>query len=427
MGIWQSEIGSGSASASSVVVVENSLAVSGDSRLAFGLGNDPDGDPNGYGSCSQIMWENDRLASLGRVGFDLITNASQGGETFASAVNSGRWAKALNSPAKTCKMMFMHNDINPGGIVDQAVEAFLTEYESKLIEMMATKDLVQVYSGTPLVSAAQAAFAETWYRIPVVNTGLRQLCAKYPKAMYIDQYDCVLDKTSNTLDAITGTIQTDDGVHLTTKGAQIMGHSAADQEAERIVLIRHKTKGANLLPAWTGTGGTKNNTFVCTTAANLPAGWEMRLDSGPTTASVAISIVDGSIRRLVFANTGGTDAKFQVRVDAATRTALAAAIALNETIQPCFGFQLFGNLGCNLGGFARINTNNLYVSLMGGKSSNEETLIVPTVGVSGVRLGIPMRVKVAPTSVEFNIEITVPANTGAGTLDIWNPELYKLT
>lgn len=415
-----------------LITVDNTYSMAGDSRLHYGMSTN-----SSYRSMFPLMWANDRLASYGPW-FDLMNNYSQGGESLTLTVSSGRWAsfiadgKRNGGTAANGFLFFGYNDMNPAGSLDQTVEEFLTAFEEKLDEALEAYDQVWIFSNNPLIAAERATYLSTWYVFPQVNAGFEKLTLTRPRAHYIDVYNPSLDTTSATLDAKSGHIQADtgDGVHETTLGAQTWGYAFVEQYGGRLDLQNTVTEGANLLPAFSGTGGTQVGTFVCTTEGNLPTDWTIELISGTGTAtSVVVSDVQGDWKRIVFNNSAqANDVTFYIRQSSTARTALGALLANGETIQGSYEYQLHTISGTvNIGGFTRINNNNAYISFMGGKATEEDTLVTPTIGYAGKRVNKRHTIVAAPTSAEMVIEVTLNASAGIATLDIRNPKLVKLT
>ena len=420
------------ASVGGVKSVLSSFSMAGDSRLAYGAQAAAGNPPLGWRSLSSIMWANDYLGIINGTGLDLTVSYAQGGETLYSSVFSGRWASFLVASTDIKAVMFGYNDLNPAGTAGQGrltPDQFLANYEPMIASAVGTCKALLIFSSTPVEESVSSAYSNSWYAFRAVDAGLKQLAAKYG-AIFIDQYTPILDTTSTQLSAIDGTIQTDsgDGVHFQTRGAQMIGLSVAMQIAEKLKITKYKTKGANLLPAFSGTGGTKTGTFTCTTNTNLPPDWDIYLATGGGAASsVVISQRANGGVRLVFDNTAvASDATFQLRLGATAGAALAAQIANGDLVDHSFGYQMFGAVDANLGGYLRFN-NNSWVSFHGGWASTvEQTLVAPVVGVSGRRSGTPLTVGITPTACDFIIEVFLKASTGVCTLDVWNPEVCKL-
>lgn len=414
------------------ITAYNTYSQAGDSRLAYGLTTN-----DSYRSMYPIMWANDKLLAYGP-GFESVGNHSAGGETLAISVSSGRWASFIADGNKNGGiaynglMFFGYNDLNPANDPNNlTLSQFLTNFATKLDEALTAYNDVWIMGATPLTASLRASYLNTWYIFPALDAGFRTLVATRPHAHFIDLYSDSVDTASSQLDAKNGLIQQDaaDGVHQTTSGAQNYGYALEKQYGKMLNLVSTLTAGTNVLPTFSGTGGTQVGTFICTTESELPTGWTIELISGTgTNTSVTVTTIAGGWKRLVFDNTlQANDVTLYVRQNSTYRTSMASSFANGDTIQGRFQYQLHDILGVvNLGGFVRINNNNAMLAFMGGKATQEDTVVPPTIGYGGIRRTTRYTLTATPTSAEMVIEIYLKASSGVATLDISDPQMYKL-
>lgn len=423
-------------SADAVISSLNSTSVFGDSMMDHGnplvQGTAPAS--GGETSMSYIGVLNDTMRKTG-AGFDVVALRAVGGTTAQQHLASQLPAVI----ADTSRIAWYHGGVNSyndgissplnGGNPYTQTENINT-VKSIITQLAAAKDVVIIDSITPVSQAGTTGAKTRATEFVAHNLAIKNHCATFPNVIYNDQYAAVVDPASGPLNPLADLIQAVDGIHWTTTGARAVGEDAITTVAPKVNLTKYKTKGANLLPAFTGTGGTTSpGTGSITGAAAIPANWEVQVASG--TASVAVSSTVAGTVRLTITN-ASTTAASTVQFVATNNAALLAAIASGDTIQGGYDFATIGTSSklTRVAANIRINGNAGIIWTAMARDTGKEAAGVfkyNQAAQSGRRWTHPWVVPSAPSQVEFIMSFNLDPTAGSVVIDISLPELFKLT
>jgi len=402
----------------------SSTSVLGDSLMAYGLPQSGGVLTSGTYSNSEIAWYNDLALTYGLTGFDIVNCYAIGGRTLEEilAVQVPLAAADSNECAWIRGGI---NNLNSTLANNDPVQTIISVME-QIIVALASKKIIVVCSINPIYQSGSTGAKVRAYSIPLINAGLRAMCKKYSNVIWNDTYSDMVDSTSAALDAKANLLRSDDGIHFTSSGAQVSGYAGFRNIASRVNITRYKTKGANLVQdVWGTTGGTNTpGTGTITNPGNIPAGWNVQVASG--NAAVTVTPLAPNMIRLAITNAGASASVIYLKTT--NTTGLAALVQQGDIIQSGFEFQCSGNAGLNrLAATNRINGTAQMYGMFEPNTTEEPTITYPQNAGSGKRLTPPRLLDVPVTSLEFFVAIKVAALTGAATIDIGNPELYKLT
>lgn len=417
-------IGSGS---SSSIAAKSSTSLIGDSRFAYGLVQQTTGNSGSY-SDSPIAWVNDQMRAGGGVGFDVLFNRAVAGKTLQQVIDE-QLPAALADSTECLHVMCGINSMTTTG---ETVANMISKMASLISQAAAAKKLVVIWAISPVGPLASGTSYSRSAEIPLVNGAWRRLCAAYTNVLFVDNYSRMIDPTSNTLEPMPNMMQADD-IHQSSEGARMEGLSLLDLlNPSKVTLTKYKTVGTNLLPGWTGTGGTRagaaNSIGVIAGTGTPPAGWDVsRILGGSSVADVTVSTLGPDHIRFVCAPKNVANVIYQISLTSAQQSTLLALLASGDTIQGGFGFQCSSNQALTgVTGQLVIDSNNYYVM---GQSPNESGVQYPQVSHSGFRSTEPYVIGATPSAVDFRILIRVggSVSTDTTTVDIWLPTLSKLT
>ncbi|HWU35457.1 MAG TPA: SGNH/GDSL hydrolase family protein [Methylovorus sp.] len=409
-------------SSSGMISALSSASVLGDSLMAYGLPQSNGVLTSGTYSNSEIAWYNDLAMAYGLTGFDIVNCYAIGGRTLEEilAVQVPLAAADTNECAIVRGGI---NNLNSTLSNNDAVQTIIAVME-QIILGLASKKIIVICSINPIYQSGSTGAKVRAYLIPLINAGLQSMCKKYSNVIWNDTYSVMVDPSSAALDALPNLLRSDDGIHFTSSGAQVSGYAMFNNIAKKVNLTRYKTKGVNLVQdVWGTTGGTSTPGSGSISGV-IPAGWNIQVASG--SAAVVASQFAPNMCRLVITNAGGIASVIYLKTT--NTTGLAALVQQGDVIQSGFEFQCFGNVGLNrLAATNRINGTAQMYGMFEPNTTEEPTITYPQKSGSGKRLTPPRLLDVPITSLEFFVAIKVAASAGAATIDIGNPELYKLT
>jgi lysophospholipase L1-like esterase len=403
-----------------IISALSSTTVLGDSIAAFGFTSSGG---TGSWSNSHISWASDLIAQGDDgVGFDVVSMLAVGGVSLQTIITN-QLPTALTDGTEIAWLHGGVNDLN-AAIGNSPVSSILSKFTTIISQLSAVKKIVIVDAITPVYQSGITGAKDRAFMIPTINAALEALCSQYANVLFNDVYSAIVDPTSVTLDALAGTLDATDGIHPNTAGHQLMGYQTVKNLNNRIRLSGYKTKGANLLPAFSGSGGTVTAGSGSITGTP-PAGWNVALTSGIAGQSIAISALSADIIRLVCANTSAS----QMVVNLKLISALTAALSIGDLVQGQVGYQASGLSGVNRLGMALVVNNGTggFVQYGMSNSSNEDTYTYPTKAHGGRRRCPPYTVPAAYTNMDFRVAFNLAPTTGTLTLDLYAPELVKLT
>jgi lysophospholipase L1-like esterase len=413
------------ASASLVISSLSSTTTLGDSILSYGMV--AAGAVGGAYSNSHIAWANSLIAQ-GGVGFDVVSMRAVGGATLQNIIDN----QLPGALTDLTEVAWLHGGINDlattGG---SSISAMMTKFTTIISQLAAAKKLVIVDSLNPLYQSGSTGAKTRAFQIPTVNASLEALCNQYSNVIYNDTYSALVDTTSAVLDAKANMLRTDDGIHFVTAGAQVAGYATVKNINNRIKLTKYKTKGSNLLTsAFSGSGGSVSTNYPAGITGTPPSGWQLKVTStgnGVTGQTVAISSLSPDMIRLVCANTSATN-DFEFQLNLLSNTAMNASLAAGDVVQAGYGFQAQNMADIKwLGGDIRRNLAQLHYMMY--KSNNESTpATFPANAFGGFIKTPPYTIpEGAITHFEFEMKFGLLVNTGTLTIDIYAPELVKLS
>ena len=406
-------------------VVANSLTVMGDSIHAYGFAT------SGGGTTSQsiVEWANDQLR-LNGVGFDIVNYLAVNGVTVDIALST-QLPVALTDGSAIAWVHVGANNLS-SSIQNDTIASLLPKFTSLISQLAAVKSLVIIDSINPVSQAGATGAKGRAYTFQSVNAAIAQICSQYSNVMFNDTYSAMVDAASSTLNPLSNYVSSVDGIHQNSIGAQAAGYATVKNlYAKRAQLVKYKTAGANLLPTFSGTGGTATPASG-TISGMPPANWNVQHVNGSNAVTIGTTPPDAI--KFTFTNGGVQSVTY---IQALNNAALVAALAAGGLIQGGFQFQAYGNSGIlRLGAAIRVtggtvrspgdaNTTTLWNAH--GKSANEPAIIYPTNAFGGMRVTPPCVISPSCTNIEFIIQIELAATTGACTLEISNPFLNLLT
>jgi len=395
----------------------SSTVLIGDSLNRYG--NDP---ALGSYSNSPSSWFNDYMRANGQVGLDIISVQAVAG-AFLDDVISTQMAAAIASGAEVCWMHCGINNLNSNLAHNDPVATVLSKAATIIAAGAAAFKVFIVDSLNPVLQSGATGAKGRAASIPTVNAGLRTLCSQYSNVIFNDTYAALVDPASAALNPLANVVRTDDGIHYLSIGARLQGYASFLNFGSKLLLTKYKTAGANLLPDFSGTGGTVTGGAFLTVTGTPPPGWEMLGVSGAAaTNSVAITALAPDMVRLTFANTGPSAATSYLRV-----TGMQALVLAGMVVQPSFGFQASGLAGLNrIASALRINGATVWNGM--GSAPEEPAVAYPQTAHGGIRSSPPWTLPAgAITNFEFIIAINIAATSGAATVDLYAPTLKILT
>lgn len=405
---------------STVIHAKSSVTTLGDSLHAFGANS-----TDGLNSNSPFLWCNDLFAQYGAQ-FDLVSMLAVGGKTI-EAVISEQLPTALIDGTDIAHIHVGTNNLN-ASIGNTPISTMMTYFRTLITALAFVKKFVIVDSLNPLDQGGISGARPRAYLIPQVNYALMELCSelnyKYGNIFFNDQYSSLVDPTNASLNPLANHFGSD-GTHYTSLGAQSAGYASARNILSRLRITPYKVSGANLLPAFSGTGGTTTVGGGSITGS-MPANWNCTVASGA--ASVVISTKVPDMISFDITNAGAIGST--INIQALNNSTLLAACPNGTTVQGKVGYQ-----ATNVVNMTRLNCalrfNSSVVWNGGGVSSNEPTIIYPSIAFGGFRGNLPYAIGSTLSNVEFIIAVNVGPKVGAIngtlTLDLFNPTFNGLT
>ena len=414
-----------------VISALNSASVFGDSLMQYGnplvTGVAPAS--GGETSLSHVGWANDTLRLTGP-GIDPIALRAVGGTTAQQHLSTQLPLVLADSTAGA----WYHGGVNSyndalstplGGPYTQAQN--ITAVTSIITQLAASKSWVIIDSINPVSQAGSTGAKARAGEFPAHNAAIKAVCDSFPNVIFNDDYAVMVDPGSGVFNPLPNLIQAVDGIHDTTQGARVRGENVVAKIATRLALTKYRTAGANLLPVFTGTGGTATpGTGTINGIAALPADWNCTIASGSSTVTLS-NPVAGTVR-LTISNPGGTAST--VQLFALNNAALLAAIASGDVVQGGADFATIGT-STNLTRVAasiRIDGSaGTLWNAMARDATNEAAGVFKynQAASSGRRWTHPWTVPSTPTQVEFILAVNLdPA--GSAVVDFSLPTLFKL-
>ncbi len=437
-------VGPGSYSAASNIVTAsipppitalNSATLFGDSLMAYGnpvvAGSSPA--QGGGTSESHVGWANDILRQTG-VGIDGTSLRAVGGTTAQNHLN----VQLPLALADSWDGAWYHGGVNSyndtisapeNGGVPYTQAQNIAAVTSIVNQLSAAKKWVIVDSINPVSQSGSTGAKSRATEFPAHNAAIKALCNSLPNVIFFDEYSLVVDPASQQFNPLPNLIQGTDGIHRTTYGARAVGAALAALLASKLSLTKYKTAGSNLLPAFTGTGGTKTQgTGTITGEAALPANWNCQVASG--SANVVLSNpVPGTVRMSI-TNPSGSVAT-TVYLQPTNNAALLAAIGNGSLVQAGMDFASVGTSVSltRIAASIRINGSGGTIWNAMARDTNTETATdfkYNQAASNGRRWTHPWVVPSVPTSVELLLAVNLDPS-GSAVVDISSPILNLLT
>lgn len=390
----------------------------------FAVGNVPSYGPGAQGgafSDSHVVWANDMLNASGS-GIDVTSVRAVGGKTVEQVV-SEQLPGALTDPTDIAWVHAGANSLNTT-VGTGSVAATLASMEVLVGALSRGKRLVIVDAVQPVYQAGSTGLKPRAAQIPVLNAGIQSICRRYPNVVFNDVYTPLLDPENANLDALSGALNVADGIHFRTIGAQIAGYASAANILSVAEITSAYKKGPNLLPAFSGSGGT-TTPGAGAIVGTPPVGWNVAIPAGA--ASVVVSEPQNGVTRLAITNAGAAASVVYLQVSDAA--ALQSAIGGGAcTLRGQCTFQASG-IAANTNRVAAVMVirNGDQIWTGGGEDQAfEGTANMRTQIFGGVRSTPPMRWLAGAAAANFVIALKVGATTGAITFDVTAPELVKL-
>jgi len=405
----------------------SSITVLGDSLMANGnppfTGSNP---ASGGGmSPSHIGWANDKLREMGLPGFDILNFRAVGGKTLVDCYNE-QVPSAVTDATDGAWAHIGVNSFNSSIAGNDTLANNIIKAKQIVDALSAAKKFVIFDSIDPVNQSGITGAKGRATEFPQFNAAMKAYCDAKPNVIWLDTYSVMIDPASPQLNPLPGLIQVYDGIHRTTKGAQVSGYSVVSKLVSRLNITRYKSPGSNLLSPMGTTGGTSTPASG-TISGSVPANWNIQNVAG--SANVTLSVVNGKTR-IVATNPAASAAV--IYLQATNNAALAAACALGLTVQGGFDFNVISATSMTrLAGSLRINgSTGLLWNVMQRDTTLETAsdFVFADVPFTGRRFINPLYFSSAATTAEFIIQIALDAVVGAtATIDISNPTFVNLT
>lgn len=424
-------------SAAGGIIALNSASIFGGSHSAYGQPYVTGAAPNGGGgtSLSDLGFMNDQLRKTGP-GLDLINLRAEGGTTvFQQRLSQLPQVLTDSSDgAIYYSSANAYNDTMSAPLNGNApyTQAQIIAAEIDIMQQVAaSKKWVIWFNLTPVSQSGTTGAAPRASQFPAHNAAMKTEAEKHPNVLFIDAYTFFLDPTSQQLNPKVDYIQAVDGIHKTTLGARLFAEYYTPIVAAFIAsFTKYRTKGANMLKPWSGTGGTAlPGTGTITGIENLPAGYQLEVASGTT--NVIITKPDANTVRVAMTNPATSTAS-TVQIVATNGAEMVAAMVSGDAIQGGFDFAQVGTAT----GLTRVATSiriNGSTSGTSWRSMFRDTNFEPDASfkmdqraLSARRLWNPWRLPSTPTAVDYFIQWNLLAQ-GTATFDITSTEVCKLT
>lgn len=405
---------------------QSATSVFGDSIMAYGCNNTATTYP-GYYSNGPITWINDQL-SLAGSGLDVVGFHATPGTSVEDLIAT-QIPAALSDLSVGTGIAWVHsgvNDFNPnaGSGYNDTLVALLAQIKTALI-MLSNSWAVVIWEGiNPVNQAGSTGAAPRAYEFTIMNAMVKALCAQFSNVIFVNHYPVLVDPASTSLNPLANVIRTDDGIHYQSYGAQIAGYNWVNTVAPLLQITKYKTPGSNLLPAWSGTGGTATPNSG-TITGTPPTGYNVALLT--TSAGVTLAITSLAPDMIKYTITNAGSGATVVRTTLTSTTAILAAAAAGATIQAGFGFQAYSMTSLQrIAATLQFNGGTPIIYGGGEDDTDEPTIIYPPNAFSGNRQTPPYTVPSTQSSLALNMDIKV-AGGGSAVVCIFNPFFYTLS
>jgi lysophospholipase L1-like esterase len=397
------------------IKTKSSLSILGDSFMQYGQDS-----VAGMYSNSFIQWFND-YAALSNSELDMLFNYGAGGKTIQELISQQLPLAEIDGT----KVAWVHigvNNLNPTSFANDSINTILGHMETVVSRLSKCKSLVIIDGLLPVNQNGSTSSKTRAQEIPLINAGYKRICARYDNVIFNDIYASILDTTSADLNPIENTTNSTDGIHLTTYGAQLVGHASYNNIIPYVDIQKYRKTQEIALPTFSGTGGTTTvGSGSISGGSNIPASWNVQVASGAAAVTVSTQAPDKI--RLAITNAGATST---IYFQALNNAALTAALTVGKTYQAKFDYKTSGMvLVTRIVMTTRLNsTSPLWHG--GGVSPNETTPFYTTGNISGRRITPPRTLTSSPSNFEFIMAFNVGATTGALNIDISNPQLIEI-
>jgi hypothetical protein len=320
-----------SVSAVTGIATARGVCQGGDSIAAYG--DNTGSAASGIGATSQSIVSHASSQMPGR-GLALVVNRAVGGTRIDNGSNSLIGTQLPLLIADNAPILWLHTGINHLNasldLTFPTVAEVLNKFRRLLDIASPAKPCVVVDALTPLAIDSISGAAPRRADIPLVNAGLKIICASYKNVIFNDVYTpLAIDSVSGT--ALPGMTRADDGIHLTTVGAYTAGVvSAANLLAAAQLAPYYRVTYAVPMPAITGTTGTKTPGSG-TISGTVSTGYELRIASG--TSVVTTSVIDGKQHIAVNNTASGSTTVIQFKFS--DQAAQLGTLANGDTVVAC--------------------------------------------------------------------------------------------
>lgn len=394
------------------------MTLTGDSisNLCWGTGTELN---QGVVSRSYYEWANTALRAAG-IDLECRSNLGVGSKTISQVV-AEQYPTAFADSNDILWTNFGINDLN-STLGNTPTDTIISQLRSAVASVASNKAVGVFNSINPISQAGISGARPRVNEIPLINAAFEAICAEYQNIIFLNTYKELIDPASPALNPITNSMQTD-GIHPTSLGAQLMANAPISAFPRRLKLTPLYAKGPNLLPTISSGSGGTTTPGAGTISGTIPAGWNVAVAAG--SATVVCSYTSPNSFRLVITNTGG--AASTVRVQLADGAAFASNFTLADRIAFEADLKTQGAVLLN-----RLNTSfsfNGATNWFGlGQASDETNFTYPQAAFAGRYKTRPYLLSTlgSLSSVLPIISVNVGATTGAVTLDIANPQVYKV-
>lgn len=412
---------SGKKTAHMVMSVSNKTTVLGDSTMAYA--GAATGSNAGLTSQGLPLWANDHLAETGNE-LDIVSWRAVGGVTLQQVIDTQLVPTLSDNTAIAWDKSGVNNFGPSAGLT---LAEFIADKSYIIGELSRNKDFVIIDAMTPLLQSGSTGAKARAFQLPAANAAMAEICARYNNVLFNDVYSDIVDPSSDNLDALAGTLRTDDGIHQVTYGARLQGHGTARRlMASKVRPVSSRVVGANLLPAWGAAGGGSSIPNGATVTGRPPSGYTVIVTPGGAGMAVTFTDLGPDMIRMVITNANAGNQR--VRVNVADGALLAAAVA-GAVVRGGVGFQASG-----IAGLLQLNSDIVTTGTgaiqwnAGVAGTNEPTVNYGTKAFGGRRQTLPLTLAAAPASVTFNVvDVIIAASTGAVTIDMYAPNFNVLT
>lgn len=395
------------------ISAKSSTTLIGDSETAFG--NNGDLTTGALQYCnSDILWSNDYLGMYGAQ-LDIIAYRAVGGKTYRQIINE-QLPATLTDASEIVHISGMINDIFSSTFTQGCLD--LIELMNALVA--GGKKLIIHEAMPPPHASGSSSYRFQSARVDAINQAIKKIVESYSIGVYVNSYEVLVDPSSTLKNPYANFLNATDGLHIIQQGAQARGYFKAKRILEKCNITSFVSLQSNLLPAFTGTGGTFTNTSgtgSCT--GTPPSGWTVDAASG--SPAITITNPTSNIIRFAITNVGvaGT-----VYIKPTSTAAILAALSVGRYVKANAEFGISRVTNCAYGPIEIVRFNGttpIHSSGAPDTINTDPTPIMSLTNFGGKRSSPLVKVPSSPSAIDIFFGVRLGAITGAITFDLINP------